>query len=96
MSPKSGSDLIPSPSVVSILNVSPFIKTEISATMSLLAQVTFKFPLLIIKLLSTIREPVPQMVRLEPDLNLISAPSKSFSFSSVSLSIIVEISSNIN
>ena len=76
--------------------------------MALLTQVTFKFPLLFIKLLpevplipffifpETIREPVPLMIRLEPDLNLISAPSKSFAFSSVSLSNIVEIPSNIN
>ena len=44
----------------------------------------------------TIKVPVPLIVRFDPDLNLIPAPSKSSKFSSVSLSIIVEIPSNIS
>ena len=69
--------------------------------MALFTQETFNVPLLMTKLLAeaplipflifplTTSIPVPLMVRLEPDLNFIPAPSKSEAVSFVSLSIMV-------
>ena len=74
------------------MKVPPFIVTDPSAAIPLFTHVTFNIPLFIIKLLPeaplipflifplTIRVPVPLIVRLEPDLNLIPAPSKSLDF----------------
>ena len=81
---------------------------ESSAAIALFTQVILSVPLLIIKLdneapfipflilPNIIRLPVPLIVKFEPDLNLIPAPSKSDEVSFFSLSIIVDFPFKIN